>query len=156
MLMTEEEKKEKRRLHNQRYREENRESINARVRARKLKERIGEMPEINEQINITKKEIAKLIGVKMLMLEKILKDKKYSAPKHTELHFDGTVLFNRAEVMEWIPYIREACAFMKKSKPIVLSGMSAQIVQFMHKNKKVELFCNELRRKKMDGRINNG
>ena len=156
MVMTEEEKKEKRRLHNQRYREENRESINARVRARKLKKRIGEMPEINEQINITKKEIAKLIGVKMLILEKILKDKKYSAPKHTETHFDGTVLFNRAEVMEWMPYAREVSAFIKKTKPIVLSGMSDQIVQYMHKNKKVELFCNELRRKQMDKRINNG
>jgi len=156
MVMTEEEKKEKRRLDNQRYRDENRESINARVRARKLQKRIGEMPEINEQINITKKEIAKLIGVKMLMLEKILKDKKYSAPKHTELHFDGTVLFNRAEVMEWMPYAREVSAFIKKTKPIVLSGMSAQIVQFMHKNKKIELFCNELRRKQMDKRINNG
>lgn len=155
-MLTEEEKKEKRRLHNQRYREENRASINARVRARKLKERIGKMPEIDQQINITKKEIAKLIGVKMLTLEKILIDKKYSAPKHTELHFDGTVLFNRSEIMEWMPYVREASAFIKKGKPIVLSGMSAQIVQFMRKNKKVELFCNELRRKKMDGRIKNG
>lgn len=155
-MLTEEEKKEKRRLHNQRYREENRASINARVRARKLKERIGKMPEIDQQINITKKEIAKLIGVKMLTLEKILIDKKYSAPKHTELHFDGTVLFNRSEIMEWMPYVREASAFIKKGKPIVLSGMSAQIVQFMRKNKKVELFCNELRRKQMDGRINNG
>lgn len=155
-MLTEEEKKEKRRLHNQRYREENRASINARVRARKLKERIGKMPEIDQQINITKKEIAKLIGVKMLTLEKILIDKKYSAPKHTELHFDGTVLFNRSEIMEWIPYVREASAFIKKGKPIVLSGMSAQIVQFMRKNKKVELFCNELRRKQMDGRIKNG
>lgn len=155
-MMTEAERKEKRRLHNQRYREENRESINARIRARKLRERIGKMPQINEQINITKKEIAKLIGVKMLTLEKILIDKKYSAPKHTELHFDGTVLFNRSEIMEWMPYVREASAFIKKGKPIVLSGMSAQIVQFMRKNKKVELFCNELRRKQMDGRIKNG
>jgi len=155
-MLTEEQKKEKRRLHNQRYREENRASINARVRAKKLRERIGKMPEIDQQINITKKEIAKLIGVKMLTLEKILKDKKYSAPKHTELHFDGTILFNRAEIMEWMPYVREASAFMKKNKPIVLSGMSAQIVQFMRKNKKVELFCNELRRKQMDGRIKNG
>lgn len=155
-MLTEEEKKEKRRLHNQRYREENRASINARVRAKKLQKRIGKMPEIDHQINITKKEIAKLIGVKMLTLEKILKDKKYSAPKHTETHFDGTVLFNRAEIMEWIPYVREASAFIKKGKPIVLSGMSAQIVQFMRKNKKVELFCNELRRKQMDGRIKNG
>ena len=155
-MMTEAERKEKRRLHNQRYREENRESINDRIRARKLRERIGKMPEIDQQINITKKEIAKLIGVKMLTLEKILIDKKYSAPKHTELHFDGTVLFNRSEIMEWMPYVREASAFIKKGKPIVLSGMSAQIVQFMRKNKKVELFCNELRRKKMDGRIKNG
>lgn len=106
--------KRKRRLHNQRYREENRASINARVRARKLQKRIGKMPEIDQQINITKKEIAKLIGVKMLTLEKILKDKKYAAPTQTELHFDGTVLFNRSEIMEWIPYVREASAFMKK------------------------------------------
>jgi len=152
-MLTEEQKKENRRLHNQRYREENRASINARVRAKKLRERIGKMPEIDQQINITKKEIAKLIGVKMLTLEKILKDKKYSAPKHTELHFDGTVLFNRSEIMEWMPYVREASAFIKKGKPIVLSGMSAQIVQFMRKNKKVELFCNELRRRGKNARI---
>ena len=152
-MLTEEQKKENRRLHNQRYREENRASINARVRAKKLRERIGKMPEIDHQINITKKEIAKLIGVKMLTLEKILKDKKYSAPKHTELHFDGTVLFNRSEIMEWMPYVREASAFIKKGKPIVLSGMSAQIVQFMRKNKKVELFCNELRRRGKNARI---
>jgi len=154
-MLTEEQKKENRRLHNQRYREENRASINARVRAKKLQKRIGKMPEIDQQINITKKEIAKLIGVKMLTLEKILKDKKYSAPTHTELHFDGTILFNRAEIMEWMPYVREASAFIKKGKPIKLTGISAQIVEFMHKNKKVELFCDELRRKQMDRRISN-
>jgi predicted DNA-binding transcriptional regulator AlpA len=151
-MLTEEEKKEKRRLHNQRYREENRASINARVRARKLQKRIGKMPDIDQQINITKKEIAKLIGVKMLTLEKILKDKKYSAPKHTELHFDGTVLFNRSEIMEWMPYAREACAFIKKGKQIKLTGMAASIVHFMHRNKETELICNEIRRKKLIGR----
>ena len=155
-MMTEAERKEKRRLHNKKYREENREAINARIRAHKLKKRIGEkMPEINEQINITKKEIAKLIGVKILTLETILKEKKYSAPKHTETHFDGTVLFNRAEIMEWMPYAREVSAFIKKTKPIKLTGMAASIVQFMHRNKEVELFCDELRRKQMDGRISN-
>ena len=152
-MMTEAERKEKRRLHNKKYREENRASINARIRAHKLKKRIGEkMPEINEQINITKKEIAKLIGVKMLTLEKILIDKKYSAPKHTETHFDGTVLFNRKEVMEWMPYARESCAFIKKGKQIKLTGMAASIVHFMHRNKETELICNEIRRKKLIGR----
>lgn len=146
-MMTEEEKKEKRRLHNQRYREENREAINARVRAKKLQKRIGKMPEINQQINITKKEIMKLIGVTALVLDKILKDKKYSAPRQVATHIDGTVLFSRADIMEWLPYARESCAFIKKPKPIKLTGMASQIVEFMRKNKEIELYCNELRRK---------
>lgn len=154
--MTEEERIEKRREHYRRYREANRASINARIRAKKLRQRATEMPAINEQLNITKKEIAKLIGVKMMTFEKILKDKKYSSPQHMGVHFDGTVLYNRAEIMQWMPYIRETSAFITKGKPIKLTGMAAQIVQFMHRNKKVELFCNELRRKQIDGRIDNG
>jgi hypothetical protein len=154
--MTEEERIEKRREHNRRYREDNRALIDARIRAKKLRQRATEMPIIDEQLNITKKEIASLIGVKMLTLEKILKDKKYGAPKHTGVHFDGTVLYNRSEIMEWIPYIREASAFIGKGRPIKITGMAAQIVQFMHRSKKMELFCDELRRKKMDGRSING
>ena len=88
-----------------------------------------------------------LIGVTALVLDKILKDKKYSAPKKVATHIDGTVLFNRDEIMEWLPYAREACAFMKKPKPIKLTGMSAQIVQFMHRSKDMELYCNEIRRR---------
>jgi hypothetical protein len=49
--------------------------------------------------------------------------------------------------MKWLPYARESCAFMKKPKPIKLTGMAAQIVEFMRKNKEIELYCNELRRK---------
>lgn len=154
--MTEEERIEKRREHNRRYREDNRASINARIRAKKLRDKGGEMPLINEQLNITKKEIAKLVGVKMMTIEKILKDKKYGAPKHNGVHFDGTVLFNRAEIMDWIPYIREVSAFIGKGRPIKITGVAAQIVKFMHRSQKMELFCDELRRKKMDGRINNG
>ncbi len=147
--MTEEERIAKRREHNRRYREDNRASINARIRAKKLRDKGGEeMPIIDEQLNITKKEIAKLIGVKMMTIEKILKDKKYGAPQHTGVHFDGTVLFNRAEIMEWIPYIREASAFIGKGKPIKITGMAAQIVRFMHRSKEMELFCDDIRRKK--------
>ena len=90
--MTEDERIEKRREHNRRYREDNRASINARIRAKKLRDKGGEMPIIDEQLNITKKEIAKLVGVKMMTIEKILKNKKYVAPQHTGVHFDGTVL----------------------------------------------------------------
>ena len=155
-MMTEQEQIIKRREHNQRYREQNKLSINARARAKTLRLKMPDMPVIDEQLNIIKKEVAKLVGVKMLTLEKILKDKKFNAPKHTGVHFDGTVLFNRKEVMEWMPYIREASIFIKKGKLIVLSGMSAQIVHFMRKNKKIEKYCDELRRKEMDGRRNNG
>lgn len=154
--MTEEERIEKRREHNRRYRKDNRASINARRRAKKLRQRATEMPAINEQLNITKKEIAKLVGVKMMTIEKILKDKKYGAPKHTGVHFDGTVLYNRAEIMDWIPYIREVSAFIGKGRPIKITGMAAQIVEFMHRSQKMELFCDELRRKEMDGRSSNG
>ena len=154
--MTEEERIEKRREHNRRYREDNRASINARIRAKKLRDKGGEMPLINEQLNITKKEIAKLVGVKMMTIEKILKDKKYGAPKHTGVHFDGTVLYNRAEIMDWIPYIREVSAFIGKGRPIKITGVAAQIVEFMHRSQKMELFCDELRCKKMDGRSSNG
>ena len=155
-MMTEQERIIKRQEHNQRYRQQNKLSINARARAKTLRLKMPDMPVIDEQLNITKKEIAKLVGVKILTLEKILKDKKFNAPKHTGVHFDGTVLFNRKEVMEWMPYIREASIFIKKGKLIVLSGMSAQIVHFMRKNKKIEKYCDELRRKEMDERRNNG
>ena len=68
-------------------------------------------------------------------------------PKHVATHIDGTVLFNRAEIMEWLPYAREACAFIKKTKPIKLTGMAASIVEFMRRSKDMELYCDELRRK---------
>jgi Tfp pilus assembly protein PilZ len=72
------------------------------------------------------------------------------------MHFDGTVLYNRAAIMEWMPYIREASAFIGKGKPIKIGGMALQIVHFMHKSKEMKLYCDELRRKQTDGRSNNG
>jgi hypothetical protein len=155
-MMTEQERIVKRQEHNQRYRQQNKLSINARARAKTLRLKMPDMPVIDEQLNITKKEVAKLVGVKILTLEKILKDKKYCAPSHIGMHFDGTVLYNRVAIMEWLPYIREASAFIGKGKPIKITGMAAQIVEFMHRSQKMELFCNELRRKEIDGRSNNG
>ena len=147
--MTPEERKEKQRLRMLEYYHKNKKAINRRVVAKRKADKLKELNvvvKINQK-NITKKEIMSLIGVTALVLDKILKDKKYSAPKQAATHIDGTVLFNRTEIMEWLPYARESCAFMKKPKPIKLIGMSAQIVEFMRKNKEVELYCNELRRK---------
>ena len=138
------------------YYNANRIAINERVRLKRLNTRLSvEGVRPIAQANITKKEILTLIGIKALTLDKIVKDARYCMPKHTSTHMDGTVLYNRAEIMDWLPYIREVCAFMYKRPPIKLTGMAAQIIQFMHRSKDMELYCDELRRKQMDGRNNN-
>ena len=139
------------------YYDKNRIAINERVRLKRLNTRLsvdGIRP--IAQFNITKKEILTLIGIKALTLDKIVKDARYCMPKHTGTHMDGTVLYNRAEIMDWLPYIREVCAFMYKRPVIKITGMSAQIVQFMHRSKDMELYCDEARRRLMDGRSKNG
>jgi hypothetical protein len=139
------------------YYDKNRIAINERVRLKRLNTRLsvdGIRP--IAQCNITKKEILTLIGIKALTLDKIVKDARYCMPKHTGTHMDGTVLYNRAEIMDWLPYIREMCAFMYKRPVIKLTGMSAQIVQFMLRSKDMELYCDEARRRLMVGRSKNG
>ena len=139
------------------YYNANRIAINERVRLKRLNTRLSvEGVRPIAQANITKKEILTLIGIKALTLDKIVKDARYCMPKHTSIHMDGTVLYNRAEIMDWLPYIREMCAFMYKRPVIKITGMAAQIVQFMHKSKEMELYCNESRRRMMDGRSKNG
>jgi hypothetical protein len=140
------------------YYHKNKKAIHERVMLKRKMDRLKAnvvIPPVPQK-SITKKEIMALIGIKALMMDKIIKDPKYCMPKHAATHIDGTVLFNRAEIMDWLPYIREVCAFMYKRPPIKLTGMAAQIVQFMHRSKDMELYCDELRRKQLDGRINNG
>ena len=139
------------------YYNANRIAINERVRLKRLNTRLSvEGVRPIAQANITKKEILTLIGIKALTLDKIVKDARYCMPKHTSIHMDGTVLYNRAEIMDWLPYIREVCAFMYKRPPIKITGMAAQVVQFMHRSKDMELYCDESRRRMMDGRSKNG
>lgn len=140
------------------YYHKNKKAIHERVMLKRKMDRLKtnvEIPPVPQK-SITKKEIMALIGIKALMLDKIVKDPRYCMPKHVATHIDGSILFNRAEIMDWLPYIREVCAFMYKRPPIKLTGMAAQIVQFMHRSKDMELYCDELRRKQLDGRINNG
>ena len=139
------------------YYAKNRIAINERVRLKRLNTRLsvdGIRP--IAQFNITKKEILTLIGIKALTLDKIVKDARYCMPKHTGTHMDGTVLYNRAEIMDWLPYIREMCAFMYKRPPIKITGMAARVVQFMHRSKDMELYCNDSRRRMMEGKSKNG
>ena len=140
------------------YYHKNKKAIHERVMLKRKMDRLKAnvvIPPVPQK-SITKKEIMALIGIKALMLDKIVKDPKYCMPKHAATHIDGTILFNRSEIMDWLPYIREVCAFMYKRPPIKFTGMAAQIVQFMHRSKDMELYCDELRRKQLDGRINNG
>ena len=139
------------------YYAKNRIAINERVRLKRLNTRLsvdGIRP--IAQFNITKKEILTLIGIKALTLDKIVKDARYCMPKHTGTHMDGTVLYNRAEIMDWLPYIREMCAFMYKRPPIKITGMATRVVQFMHRSKDMELYCNDSRRRMMEGKSKNG
>jgi hypothetical protein len=138
------------------YYHKNKKAIHERVMLKRKADKLKANVVIVPQKSITKKEIMALIGIKALMLDKIVKDPRYCMPKHVATHIDGSILFNRAEIMDWLPYIREVCAFMYKRPPIKLTGMAAQIVQFMHRSKDMELYCDELRRKQLDGRINNG
>ena len=139
------------------YYAKNRIAINERVRLKRLNTRLsvdGIRP--IAQFNITKKEILTLIGIKALTLDKIVKDARYCMPKHTGTHMDGTVLYNRAEIMDWLPYIREMCAFMYKRPPIKITGMATRVVQFLHRSKDMELSCNDSRRRMMEGKSKNG
>ena len=131
------------------YYHKNKKAIHERVMLKRKMDRLKAnvvIPPVPQK-SITKKEIMALIGIKALMMDKIIKDSKYCMPKHVATHIDGSILFNRAEIMDWLPYIREVCAFMYKRPPIKLTGMAAQIVQFMHRSKDMELYCDEIRRR---------
>ena len=131
------------------YYHKNKKAIHERVMLKRKMDRLKAnvvIPPVPQK-SITKKEIMALIGIKALMMDKIVKDPKYCMPKHAATHIDGTILFNRAEIMDWLPYIREVCAFMYKRPPIKLTGMAAQIVQVMHRSKDMELYCDEIRRR---------
>ena len=135
------------------YYHTNKKAIHERVMLKRKMDRLKAnvvIPPVPQK-SITKKEIMALIGIKALMLDKIVKDPKYCMPKHAATHIDGTILYNRSEIMDWLPYIREVCAFMYKRPPIKLTGMAAQIVQFMHRSKDMELYCDEIRRRGNNG-----
>ena len=105
-------------------------------------------------------EIAKIIGITYSKLRaRVAVNPRYTMPKHMYVMLDGSKIFNKKEIDDWLPYIVELLAFdpssHKKSR-ITISGNAILIIEFMRRNIKVERYCDELRRKQLiDGRINN-
>ena len=91
---------------------------------------------------MTPKAIARLIGVKENMMRKIILTDSYKMPKAKMTLVDGSKLYCREEINEWIPFIREAVVFYSaKKKIIVLTGAAAHIVNFMRENAAVMKHC---------------
>lgn len=106
-------------------------------------------------------ELAKIIGITYSKLRsKVAVNPRYMMPKHMYIMMDGSKIFNKKEIDDWLPYIVELLAFdpssHKKSR-ITISGNAILIIEFMRRNIKVERYCDEIRRKQLiDERINNG
>jgi len=106
-------------------------------------------------------QIAKIIGITYSKLRaRVAVNPRYMMPKHMYVMLDGSKIFNKKEIDDWLPYIVELLAFdpssHKKSR-ITISGNAILIIEFMRRNKKVVKYCDDIRRKQLiDGRINNG
>ena len=106
-------------------------------------------------------QIAKIIGITYSKLRaRVAVNPRYMMPKHMYVMLDGSKIFNKKEIDDWLPYIVELLAFdpssHKKSR-VTISGNAILIIEFMRRNIKVERYCDEIRRKQLvDNRINNG
>lgn len=107
---------------------------------------------------ITLKSISRLIGVKEAVVRALRDTPTYNMPKPKMARCDGTDLYCRDEIEEWLPFIQEAVAFFpNKKKLIKISGTALINISFIKNNLKVIKYCDEIRRKELlDGRITNG
>ena len=107
---------------------------------------------------VTLKSISRLVGVKEVVIKGLRDNPTYNMPSPKMARCDGTDLYCRDEIEEWLPFIQEAVAFFPNRKKLIkISGMALQNVMFMRNNLEVIKYCDEIRRKQLlDGRINNG
>jgi len=107
---------------------------------------------------ITLKSISRLIGVKEAVVKTLRDTPIYNMPTPKMARCDGTDLYCRDEIEEWLPFIQEAVAFFpNKKKLIKISGTALINIAFIRNNLKVIKYCDEIRRKQLlDERINNG
>lgn len=94
-------------------------------------------------------DIAKMIGITYERLRsRVAKDKRYMMPAHMYTRLDGSKLYNKKEIDDWLPYIVDLLAFdpaAHKKARITLSGDAVHIVKFMRKNKKITKHCDKER-----------
>jgi hypothetical protein len=107
---------------------------------------------------VTLKSISRLIGVKEVVIKTLRDNPTYDMPKPKMARCDGTDLYCRDEIEEWLPFIQEAVAFFPNRKKLIkISGMALQNVMFMRNNLEAIRYCDEIRRKQLlDGRLTNG
>lgn len=106
-------------------------------------------------------ELAKIIGITYSKLRsKVAVNPRYMMPKHMYIMMDGSKVYNKAEIDEWLPYIIDLLAFdpcSTKKNRITISGNAILTINFLRKNKKVVKYCDDIRLKQIiDGRVNNG
>lgn len=96
-------------------------------------------------------DIAKMVGITYERLRsRVAKDKRYMMPAYMYTRLDGSKLYNKKEIDDWLPYIVDLLAFdpsSHKKARITLSGDAVHIVNFMRKNKKIIKHCDEERTK---------
>lgn len=107
---------------------------------------------------VTLKSISRLVGVKEAVIKTLRDNPTYDMPIPKMARCDGTDLYCRDEIEEWLPFIQEAVAFFPNRKKLIkISGAALQNVTFMKNNLEVIRYCDEIRRKQLlDGRITNG
>jgi hypothetical protein len=107
---------------------------------------------------ITLKSISRLVGVKEAVIKTLRDNPPYNMPKPKMARCDGSDLYCRDEIEEWLPFIQEAVAFFPNRKKLIkISGTALQNVTFMKNNLAVIKYCDEIRRKQLlDGRVTNG
>ncbi len=107
---------------------------------------------------ITLKSISRLVGVKEAVIKTLRDNHPYNMPKPKMARCDGSDLYCRDEIEEWLPFIQEAVAFFPNRKKLIkISGTALQNVTFMKNNLAVIKYCDEIRRKQLlDGRVTNG
>ena len=98
------------------------------------------------------KDIAKLIGVTSIQLIRVRDTLTYKMPPHMYIRLDGTVIYEKKVIDEWVPYVKELLAFHnidargKKKKGITVTGNALMTIMLRRKNKKVTAHCDKERR----------
>ena len=73
---------------------------------------------------ITLKSISRLVGVKEAVIKTLRDNHPYNMPKPKMARCDGSDLYCRDEIEEWLPFIQEAVAFFPNRKNFIYINTS--------------------------------